>query len=106
MYTQRTGTLELNGFMLVESITGIRDQGQLTIERAATKVGYDAYRNFRIEMTPLISGVKGTSMGGFKFQGQAALEDNGGNVTDVLPWNCNILFNGRPTGSGVYNIFT
>lgn len=56
-------------------------------------------------MTPLISGVKGTSMGGFKFQGQAALGDFGGNTTDVNPWGATILFNGKPTGSGVMAIF-
>lgn len=105
LYTQRTGSIELNGFYLVESITGIRDQGQLTVEQAGTVVGYSAYRNFRIEMTPIISGVKGTSMGGFTFQGQAALNDMGGNTTDVMPWGATIVFQGKPTGSGVFNIF-
>ena len=105
MYTQRTGSMSLEGFVLVDSVTGVKDQGQLTIERAATKVGYDAYRNFRVEMTPLVSGVKGTTIGGFKFQGQAALNDMGGSTTEVMPWGCELVFEGRPTGSGVFNIF-
>jgi len=105
MYTQRNGSMSLEGFYLVDSVTGQRDSGQLACETAATKVGYDAYRLIRVEMTPLTSGVKSTSIGGFYATGQFALGDMGGSSTDVEPWAVDIVFDGKPTGSGVFNIF-
>lgn len=100
IYTQRTGSLSLEGFYLVDSITGTRDPGQLKVEQAATKVGYDAYRMFRVRAFTA-SG----EIGNFTFTGQAALGDQGGSVTDVMPWAADLLFEGRPTGSGIFNIF-
>lgn len=105
MYTQRTGSMSLEGFYLVDSVTGLRDGGQLAMEQAATKVGYDAYRLIRVEMTPLVSGVKAASLGGFYATAQFAMGDIGGSSTDVEPWAMDVVFDGKPTGSGVFNIF-
>ena len=100
MYTQRTGSMSLEGFYLVNGITGARDPGQLLVEQAATKVGYDAYRRFRVRAVTA-SG----EIGNFYFTGQAALGDQGGSTTDVMPWAADLIFEGRPTGSGIFNIF-
>ena len=105
MYTQRTGGVSLEGFYLVDSVTGTRDTGQNKLEVAATKVGYEAYRDFNVIAQPLVSGVRGTNLGGFMFTGQVALGDQGGSTTDVEPFSVDLIFEGKPTGSGVMNIF-
>lgn len=105
MYTQRTGSVSLEGFFLVDSVTGGRDTGQSKVEQAATKVGYEAYRTFNIVAQPMVSGVRGPSIGGFLFTGQAGLGDMGGSTTDVEPWAADLIFEGKPTGSGIFNIF-
>jgi len=99
-YTQRTGSLSLEGFYLINTITGARDPGQLAVEVAATKVGFDAQRTFRVRAVTA-SG----EIGNFFFSGQAALGDMGGSTTDVMPWGADLIFDGRPTGSGSFNIF-
>lgn len=101
MYTQRTGSMSLEGFFLVDSITGTRDPGQLQVEIAAHKVGYEAYRDFRVRAYT----VSGGEIGNFVFVGQAAMGDKGGSVTDVMPWTADLIFEGAPTGSGIFNIF-
>jgi hypothetical protein len=105
MYTQHTGALSLEGFFLVDAADGTRDQGQLKTEQAATKVGYDAYRDFKIEAWPTISGVQSASIGSIIVTGTPALGDMGGAVTDVDPWNVEVAIDGKPTGSGIYDIF-
>lgn len=105
MYTQHTASLSLEGFFLVDSLTGDRDQGQLLAERAATKVGYDAYRDIKIEAVPTISGVQSTAIGSIIVTGTIALGDMGGAVTDVDPWNVEVAVDGKPTGSGIYDVF-
>lgn len=105
MYTQRTGSTTLEGFYLVDSVTKARDQGQLLVERAATKVGYDAYRDFQIICSPLVSGARGPYIGSLAFTGQAAMSDMGGNTTDIMPWGVDLVWDGAPTGSGIFDIF-
>lgn len=85
MYTQRTGSVTLEGFLLVDAANGQKDPGQLAVEKAATKVGYEAYRTFRIRCVPASGGVQGTPIGSLIFTGQAALSDMGGSSTDVEP---------------------
>jgi hypothetical protein len=102
IYTQRTGSLSLTGFYLVDGTTGARDTGQLNFERASMQVGYAAYRTYRVAMV----NASGVRLGYFDFVGQPSVESFGGSVTDVAPWGGNVLFDGRPTGSGVYNIFS
>lgn len=103
--TQKTGTVSLEGFFLVDSVTGTRDQGQLKVDQAGMVVGFDAYRNFHVLAQPLISGVRGPSIGGFTFLGQASPGDRGGSVTDVDPWSAELALEGKPTGSGIFNVF-
>lgn len=106
MYTQRTGMVSLEGFFLVDSITGIRDTGQSMVEKAATKVGYEAYRRFKIEAVPPSGGVAGTPIGNMTFTGQASISDiAGGGTTDVSPWGAELPFEGKPVGSGIFDIF-
>jgi hypothetical protein len=105
MYTQHTAALSLEGFYLVDPNTGTRDQGQYQTEIASTKVGYDAYRDFKIEAWPTISGSQSASIGSIIITGTAALGDSGGAVTDVEPWNVEVAVDGKPTGSGIYDIF-
>lgn len=103
MYTQKTGTLSLEGFRLLDAVTGTRDQGQLSLERAAMKVGYDAYQEYQVVAIT----ASGVNLGGFRFQGQPSITDMGGSVTDVDPFNVEIVFEGKPTtSSGIYNIFS
>lgn len=45
------------------------------------KVGYEAYRDFRVRAYT----VSGGEIGNFVFTGQASISDIGGSVTDVLP---------------------
>jgi hypothetical protein len=103
LYTQRTGTVTLEGFYLVDAANGARDQGQLLCERAATKVGYEAYRDFRIRAVPTVSGVPSTPIGTLTFVGQVALSDLGGGTTDIMPWGVEIVMDGRPTGTGIFD---
>lgn len=93
--------MELTGFYLVDALTGARDPGQLKVEQAATKVGYEAYRDFRVRALT----ASGGEIGNFVFLGQAALGDMGGSVTDVMPWSANLIFEGAPVGSGIFNIY-
>jgi hypothetical protein len=105
MFTQRGGSFELTGFYLLDSVTGQRDQGQYKVERAATKVGYEAYRDFRVQARPMVSGVRGASIGEIMVTCQYGMTDFGGSTTDVEPWGTNVLWEGIPTGSGIFNIF-
>jgi hypothetical protein len=97
MYTQRTGSISLEGFTLVDSVTGGKDSGQAAVENCATRLGYDAYRRFKVTQTTA-SG----EIGHFTFLGQANLADRGGGTTDVDPWGCELLFEGKPTASGTF----
>lgn len=101
MYTQRTGSVSLEGFRLLDAVTGTRDQGQLAIERASMKTGYDAYQTYQVVAIT----ASGVNLGGFQFTGQPAITDLGGGVTDVDPFQAELVFEGRPTGSGIYNLF-
>ncbi len=105
IYTQHTASLSLEGFLLVDSITGTKDEGQRLAEVASTKVGYDAYRDFKIEAVPTVSGAQTTAIGSIIVTGTVALGDKGGAVTDVEPWNVEVGVDGKPTGSGIYDIF-
>jgi hypothetical protein len=104
MYTQRTGSISLEGFMLVDSVTGVRDAGQASVDRAATQVGYEAYRYFKVAQVVVISGVA-NELGHFSFLGQAGKGDQGGATTDVDPWNIEVIFEGKPVGSGTFAYF-
>lgn len=104
LYTQRTGSMSLEGFKLLDAVTGVRDQGQLACEKASTKVGYEAYRDFRIRCVPTSGGVPTTPIGQLTFTGQAAMGDLGGSSTDVEPWQMEIMMEGQPVGSGIFNI--
>jgi hypothetical protein len=97
MYTQRSGSITLEGFVLVDSITGAKDAGQAAVENCATRLGYDAYRTFKVAQVTA-SG----EIGHFTFLGQANLSDQGGGTTDVLAWGCELLFEGKPTASGTF----
>ena len=98
MYTQRTGSITLEGFMLIDSVTGEKDPGQALVENSATKLGYDAYKKFRVRQVTA-SG----EIGNFVFLGQANLQDRGGGATDVEPWGVELLFEGAPiTASGKF----
>ena len=101
MYTQRTGSMSLEGFYLVDALTGTRDPGQLKVEQSATQVGYAAYKDFRVRAYT----ASGGEIGNFVFAGQAALGDMGGSTTDVMLWAADLIFEGAPTGSGIFNIF-
>lgn len=105
MYTQHTASLSLEGFKLVDAVSGARDQGQFMVEKAATKVGYDAYMDIKIAAVPTISGIQSTEIGSIIVTGSVALGDMGGAVTDVEPWNIEVGVLGKPVGSGIYNIF-
>lgn len=99
MYTQRTGSMSLEGFFLVDSSTGTRDPGQSTVDSQGVKVGYAGYSDFRVRAIPSGYG----EIGNFRFTGQVAIGDRGGSTTDVDPWSCEILWEGAPVGSGVFS---
>ena len=101
MFTQRTGSMSLEGFWLVNSANGQRDPGQSKVESAAVQVGYAAYRDFRVRATPSGYG----ELGNFVFTGQAGIGERGGSVTDVMPWSVDLIFEGKPQGSGVFSYF-
>lgn len=105
MYTQRTASMTLEGFYLVDGVTGARDGGQLLAEQAATKVGYEAYRDWRVNAQPLVSGTRGPIIGQMIFTGQAGLSEFGGSTTDVQPWGIDLIFEGAPSGAGIFDIF-
>ncbi len=105
IYTQHTASLTLEGFKLLDPVNGARDQGQLTVERASTKIGYDAYLDLKIAFVPTLSGVQTTEMGSIIVTGSVAMGDMGGAVTDVEPWNIEVGILGKPLGSCIYNIF-
>ena len=65
------------------------------------QVGFGAYRDFKVIATT----ASGGEIGNFTFRGTASVENFGGNVTDVMPWGGAVTFDGKPTGSGIYNIF-
>lgn len=100
MHTQRTATLTLTGFMLVDAGTGARDAGQYEWERAASQVGYAAYRDFKVEAVTA-SGVIGYII----VTGTPTMADLGGTTTAVQGWGGEVAVEGMPTGSGMYNIF-
>lgn len=82
IFTQRTGSLTLEGFYLVDALTGARDSGQLAFEQASMQVGFGAYRDFKVVAIT----TSGGEIGNFTFRGTASVESLGGSVTDVMPW--------------------
>lgn len=82
LFTQRTGSLSLEGFYLVDALTGARDSGQLAFEIASMQVGFGAYRDFKVIATT----ASGGEIGNFTFRGTPSVESFGGSVTDVQPW--------------------
>lgn len=102
--TQKTGGISLEGFFLTD-LAGVRDQGQLLADRAGMVVGFEAYRNFMVVARPTVSGVRGPNLGGFTSLGQFSPGDRGGGVTDLDPWSTEFAFEGKPVGSGIFDIF-
>jgi hypothetical protein len=99
--TMRTASLSLEGFYLVDALTGARDTGQYKWEVAAMQVGYSATRSFRIEAYTVSGGL----IGSIEVTGTPSVESFGGSTTDVLPWGGSVAVLGQPAGSGVYGIF-
>lgn len=102
MYTQRGGSVSIEGFILVDSSNNARDTGQNTIDIYAARVGYDAYLDFKIAAQKTVSGVLGAEIGSIIFTGSPAPKDIGGTTTDVAPWGVDIGMDGYPVGSGMY----
>ena len=97
MYTQHQGSITLEGFELVDSITGVKDGGQAEVEKGYTKLGYLAYKRFRVAQTSAAG-----EIGHFTFLGQASAQEKGGGTTDVQAWGTEIMFEGAPLGSGTF----
>lgn len=101
IHTQRTGTLTLEGFYLVDASDGTRDPGQAAFETAAMQVGFDATRYFKVTFET----TSGGEQGHFTVTGTPSISEYGGSVTDVEPFGGEVAVDGAPTGSGVYDIF-
>jgi hypothetical protein len=94
--TQRTGSLDLTGFYAVDPLTGTRDPGQLSFERASMQVGFAAQRYWRVRAFT----TSGGEIGNFVFTGTPSVKDYGGKTTDVMPFGGSVTFIGAPVGSG------
>lgn len=98
--TSRAGAITLEGFYLVDAVTGTRDQGQLACETAAKSLGFHALRGFKLEAY-----TNNTVIGSIQTSGIISFAGVTAGAQSVLPWNTSVEFLGIPIGSGIYNIF-
>jgi hypothetical protein len=99
--TSRSGSINLEGFYLVDASSGLRDYGQFICDSSASQLGYHSLRGFKIEVYDDSSNSIGSIIG----SGVFSIATRGGSTTTVMQWNSKIDFKGIPVGSGIYNIF-
>lgn len=98
-----TATLTLEGFRLIDSATGARDSGQEECEVATSLLGTGAFRFLRVAARDSLD-----TMDIGHIIVQASLKpsgDLGGGVDDVVPWGIEAAVQGKPIGSGCYDMF-
>lgn len=99
----RNFTLGLSAHYLVDEENGTRDQGQQLVDQAAHQFGSTGYRWYKMEA---LNTARTTPIGHIIIQGSTKLTDGGGGIEDISPLNVEILANGQPIGSGIYDVFT
>lgn len=89
----RTASVEVEGFRLADSVTGVRDAGQKAVEGAARSNGFASRRDFRIVW-------KDDDTQFIAFSGYAKNGEFGGGLNEAAPWSASILVDGAPTFTG------
>lgn len=84
----RGNSLTAEGFQMIDTATGEKDEGQNLIEQLADKIGYESLGEFRL-----------TDPGGNlkEFMASANLSDQGGGVNDPSTWGAELTVSGAIT---------
>lgn len=97
-------TLSLNGWYLIDEATGVRDTGQSTAETAAHKLGQLGFRGMRVRARDTADTI---NLGSITVQASLKMSENyGGSTDDVQKFAVECMVQGRPVGSGCYNVFS
>lgn len=99
--TSRSGVVALDGFYLVDSVTGQTDLGQSICDSLTNSLGYNSLRGFKIEAYDENLNTIGYILASGVF---SRLNRNGA-VSNAMRWGVTVNFKGIPIGSGIYNIF-
>lgn len=98
----RGATLGIEGQYLVDEATGTRDAGQLIADNGAHSFGPAGFKRFKVEA---LDTERTTAIGHIIVTGSIKLGESGGGMEDIQPFSLEVMVQGRPTGSGIYNVF-
>lgn len=96
-------TIGLEGHRLIDETNGNKDSGQQEAEEAAHGFGPSAFRFIRVEA---VNTARTQAIGNITAECSWSLGERGGSMEDLDPFNIEAMVQGRPTGSGVYDIYT
>lgn len=100
----RGATLSFEGHMLVDEVTGARDQGQLLAEQAAHQFGQGGARYVKLEAVR--STDRNTPIGHIILLANLQKGDTGGGMEDLSSFSIEApLAAQKPIGSGIYDFF-
>src|SRR4051794_38566780 len=100
----KAGTLKVEGWYLVDETTGARNSGQLLAEVASNVLGPAGFRYMRVRARDTADT---TDIGSITIQASLKLSKAlGGGQDDVQGWGVEAMAQGKPTGSGIYNVFS
>ena len=100
----KTGTLKAEGWYLVDETTGARNGGQFLAEVAANVLGPAGFRYMRVRARDTADT---TDIGSITIQASLKMSQPlGGGQDDVQPWGIEAMAQGKPTGSGIYAVFS
>jgi hypothetical protein len=98
----RGATLGIEGQYLIDEVNGTKDAGQLIAETAAHDFGPSGFRWVRVQA---LNTARDTAIGSIIVQASIKMGEGGGGMEDINPFSLECLVQGKPVGSGIYNIF-
>ena len=98
----RKATLGIEGQYLLDETTGTKDEGQRLAEVAAHTFGPDGFRWLKVAG---LNTARTTEIGSIIVQCSINQQEGGGGMEDIQPFSIEGMVQGKPVGSGSYNIF-
>ena len=98
----RGTTLGFEGQYLVDEATGARDSGQLLCEQGSKGFGPTAFKYLKVEA---VNTARTTPIGSIIVLGSLSQGETGGGMEDIQAFSIEAMVQGKPIGSGIYNIF-
>lgn len=99
----RKATLGIEGQYLLDEATGVKNEGQRLCEVAAHTFGPDGFRWLKVAA---LNTARTLEIGSIITQGSINQQEGGGGMEDIAPFSIESMVQGKPTGSGCYNIFS